>query len=911
MSKLEKLKEKAKSLEARDPSKAIEAWVEVLKGQDEEDESNPDLSIFNRVGDLYLKIKDPAQAADYYDKAVDKYAELGFHNNAIAMCNKVLRNAPGRQTTYLKLAKLYAAKGFVGEAKQNFVEYAERMQRIGKIQHAFAALKEFTDISPEHTNLREMLEEHLAMYGGAERRPSAHAAAPVAPPQAHDDLLKSGSRKTSSLVFLDVDAPPGTKGKFAPRAAAPAPPRAPEPEPEPQPEPDLEPIANSLVESVTPEPDTSLEIESTSLAEGLLPAATDPGGEGAGDVLEGFETTVADFGLLRLDEGMIDVPSVRDEVRVDDVPRMAELEPTVPLEADAIEPESDTELESALDRAIETEPPPPPPPRTPSTVPPLRFPKVVLPKGPAPRVTPPKGAPISPKGPVVPAAGGPVAPRPGVGSPPRGGVPKPAAPRVRPPAPATPVVKPVIPRRPAAAPPASPATPPKRKSLVEVPPLELEPDFATGATDAGQDVDDQPLAIEDIPPTGGFVETEEVASTPARAPAAAPPREKRRSAFIDLGIDGGVLSHGDMASSLVFTNIEATPVAPTIEELEARVADDPDDPEGHQALGEALVEGGQRDRGIEELDHATAGFENAGNLRQAQDLVEEILRLDPNSVRHRQKQVEYAFKSGDKARLIDAYLELADTLLRQDLPDKAGAVYQRVAEHDPKNERAKAALAMLAPAAAPPPPAPPAKAKAKAKEERTAPKDAKLKIRDETAEEGDFVDLSAMILEEEPPARDTRMKVADEEPTGDEEKDFQGMLARFKQGIDENIDETDFQSHYDLGIAFKEMGLLDEAIGELQKALRAPEGKLRTSEALGMCFIEKRAYVVAESILRRGLELPASGDQERLGVLYWLARALEEQGKKPEARDLYGRVFAVDIRFKDVGERIKALAKAK
>src|SRR5438034_10180552 len=181
MSKLEKLKDKAKGLEAKDPRGAIEAWLEVLKIQEEEGEPNPDLSIFNRVGDLYLKVKDPAQAADYYDRAVDKYAELGFHNNAIAMCNKVHRNAPGRQTTYPKLAKLYAAKGFMAEAKQNFVEYAERMQKIGKIQHEFAALKEFTDISPENTQLREMLEEHLLMYGAAERRPGAGTAAPAAP----------------------------------------------------------------------------------------------------------------------------------------------------------------------------------------------------------------------------------------------------------------------------------------------------------------------------------------------------------------------------------------------------------------------------------------------------------------------------------------------------------------------------------------------------------------------------------------------------------------------------------------------------------------------------------------------------------------------------------------------------------
>src|SRR5467141_4255152 len=172
MSKLEQLKEKAKGLEARDPKKAVEIWLGVLSGQESEGDANPDLSIYNRIGDLYIKLKDPALAADYYDQAVDKYAELGFHNNAIAMCNKVLRNAPGRQTTYLKLAKLYASKGFMSEAKQNFVEYAERMHKAGKIQHAFAALKEFADISAESAHLRQTLEDHLRMYGDPERRPA-------------------------------------------------------------------------------------------------------------------------------------------------------------------------------------------------------------------------------------------------------------------------------------------------------------------------------------------------------------------------------------------------------------------------------------------------------------------------------------------------------------------------------------------------------------------------------------------------------------------------------------------------------------------------------------------------------------------------------------------------------------------
>jgi tetratricopeptide (TPR) repeat protein len=833
MSKLEKQKEKARSLEAKDPKGAIEAWQQVLKGQDEEGDPNSDLAIFNRIGDLYLKVRDPAQAADYYDQAVDKYAELGFHNNAIAMCNKVLRNAPGRQTTYLKLAKLYASKGFMAEAKQNFVEYAERMHKVGKIQHAFAALKELADISAEGAHLRETLEEHLRMYGDPERRP---AAATTAPPKAKppDDPSKSGTRKTSSLVFLDVDAPPAGKPAVKGRVPPPAPPK-PAPEPKPEPEPALEPdaVADSLLETVTAEPDTSLEIESTSLVEGLESTT-------AGATLEGFETTSAEFGDIELDEP--EVPSLRDEVSPEDIPPPAEFEPTIAEEASSAEPA--VELEPLLETEIEIEAPV--------------------------AKAPPPVAPVVPK-------------RPGVGSPPRLGGTSPKAPE-------PPKVKPVVPKRPA---------PPSRKSMVEVPPLELEPDFDTGATDRGHEVDDQPLAIDDTP--GGLGGTSIGSGGGGR-----------RSGAIDLSLDGVVTGGSDERGSLVFADMDTTPTKPSIDELEGRVADDPDDPEGHQALGEALIEAGERERGVEELDLATTGFETRGNLPQARDLVDEILRLDPNSVRHRQKQVEFAFKSGDKAKLIDAYLELADTLLRSDLPDKARAVYKRVAEHDPANERAKAALAMLAPVATPPP-EPPAKPKAKVRdtEGKTAARDARLKVRDEAAEAGDFVDLSAMILDEDLPARDTRMKIADEEPTGDEERDFQEMLARFKQGIDENIDEGDFQAHYDLGVAFKEMGLLDEAIAELQKALRAPDGKLRSSEALGVCFIDKGAYVVAESILRRALDLPASGDQERLGVLYWLGRALEELGKRAEARELYGRVFAVDIRFRDVGERSKALAKAK
>src|SRR5438128_3735701 len=259
MSRLEKLKQKAKALEAKDPKGAIDAWLEAVKAQEGQAEPDPDLSIFNRVGDLYLKIKDAATAADYYDRAVDKYAEHGLHNNALATCNKGLRIAPGRQTVYLKLAKLYAAKGFIAEATQNFVEYAERMQKTGKIQQAFSALKELTDILPESAHFRRMLEDHLQTYGDAERRLTTPAPGPAQPEAAVDPNV-AAKRKTSSLIFLDVGEPPRSKAGPGAKTPAPAPPLPPS---EPQrraPGPPPKSTIEGMVESVTAEADTSLEL---------------------------------------------------------------------------------------------------------------------------------------------------------------------------------------------------------------------------------------------------------------------------------------------------------------------------------------------------------------------------------------------------------------------------------------------------------------------------------------------------------------------------------------------------------------------------------------------------------------------------------------------------------------------------
>ncbi len=159
------------------------------------------------------------------------------------------------------------------------------------------------------------------------------------------------------------------------------------------------------------------------------------------------------------------------------------------------------------------------------------------------------------------------------------------------------------------------------------------------------------------------------------------------------------------------------------------------------------------------------------------------------------------------------------------------------------------------------------------------------------------------------PAAVARLRIEDEEPTGDEQRDFEEMLAQFKKGIEANLADEDAEAHYDLGVAFKEMGLLDEAISEFQKALRGPDGRLRASEALGMCFFEKGQFSVAATVLRRAIESDHAGDDKKMGLLYWLGRCEQEQGRGAEALTAYQRVFALDIQFQDVSERVKGLAK--
>src|SRR3954467_13477226 len=116
---LEKLKDTARKLEQKeDWRKAIDVYLKAIQQAESGAETSPDLSLYNRVGDLYLKINDSTEAVRSYERRPDLYADQGFFNNAIALCGKILRPRYGRTQTYLKLCPRHARKNVVTEAKR-------------------------------------------------------------------------------------------------------------------------------------------------------------------------------------------------------------------------------------------------------------------------------------------------------------------------------------------------------------------------------------------------------------------------------------------------------------------------------------------------------------------------------------------------------------------------------------------------------------------------------------------------------------------------------------------------------------------------------------------------------------------------------------------------------------------------
>lgn len=145
--------------------------------------------------------------------------------------------------------------------------------------------------------------------------------------------------------------------------------------------------------------------------------------------------------------------------------------------------------------------------------------------------------------------------------------------------------------------------------------------------------------------------------------------------------------------------------------------------------------------------------------------------------------------------------------------------------------------------------------------------------------------------------------------------DLADMFGELKKDLEADVasSDEDPETHYNLGIAFREMGLLDEAIGELQKACQSFDRGhpfpqiMQTYTWLAQCFLEKGVPEAAVAWYDRALKIPTIDGETRVALNYELGAAYETAGDKTSALKHFMDVYGTNIDYRDVAERIKGL----
>jgi len=145
--------------------------------------------------------------------------------------------------------------------------------------------------------------------------------------------------------------------------------------------------------------------------------------------------------------------------------------------------------------------------------------------------------------------------------------------------------------------------------------------------------------------------------------------------------------------------------------------------------------------------------------------------------------------------------------------------------------------------------------------------------------------------------------------------DLADMFGELKHELEDDSAsaQEDPETHYNLGVAFREMGLLDEAIGELQKVCQAVDRGhsfpqlMQTYTWLAQCFLDKGVAEAAIRWYEKALKLPHIDEETRTALNYELASSYEAAGNKTAALNYFTEVYGTNIDYRDVGERIKAL----
>ena len=131
----------------------------------------------------------------------------------------------------------------------------------------------------------------------------------------------------------------------------------------------------------------------------------------------------------------------------------------------------------------------------------------------------------------------------------------------------------------------------------------------------------------------------------------------------------------------------------------------------------------------------------------------------------------------------------------------------------------------------------------------------------------------------------------------------------------DDVSKEDYETHYNMGTAYKEMDLLDEAIHEFQTSaglVKPNDGTsrfLQCCNMLGHCFMQKGVPRAAVIWFKKGLDAPGQNEDEYQALRYELALAYEQLGDIDNALHLYTEVYGADVSYRDVAKKLRKLGK--
>ncbi|HEX5031440.1 MAG TPA: tetratricopeptide repeat protein, partial [Candidatus Eisenbacteria bacterium] len=301
-------------------------------------------------------------------------------------------------------------------------------------------------------------------------------------------------------------------------------------------------------------------------------------------------------------------------------------------------------------------------------------------------------------------------------------------------------------------------------------------------------------------------------------------------------------------------------------------AEVPAGPDRHEAMAGEHLRAGQIEPAAEEFWKGAELAFFRSDLARARSLLESLLQIRPNHEPALRRMVDITSQADDPSAEAKARFELGELYLGQQEWGLARAEYMRALELDSSNDRARMRVARI---------------------------DA---MNGEVT--GSPVDLDN--LPHQKPAASVRVRDDQPAPT-DSLVDLEEIIDEFKAGVSSTISGEDHESHYDLGMAYMEMGLYDEAVSEFQIASKGSAIELKCLEMIALCYLEKNEPATAAKELKRALDLPGHGPDETISIRYNLGMALERLGNLDKALQYFEEVYLLNVDFFKVATKVREL----